>query len=125
MKKMLTKTTTNSFILERMSTTSIKIKSQSLLLSSLSIFEKFNLLCICPQLLKKPLSGLDKFTSSRLIFWALDFTCAPDWALKKRVHKNKVCIRSRNKWKHCFLFFITYIRLVAFISMHFHRKFLQ
>lgn len=49
------------------------------------------------RLKQSPSTDLNKFNSSRLIFWACYFTCAPVWAREKRVHKTKVLVQSINK----------------------------
>ena len=58
-------------------------------------------------------------------FSKAQFICKPDRVRKKRAHKTKVLAWSRNNRIHCSLFFITWIRLVAFIFNYFHRKILQ
>ena len=44
-------------------------------------------------LTKIPQAGLDKFTCARMIFWACNFTCAPDRARKKirRAKSKSMC----------------------------------
>ena len=61
---------------------------------------------------------MDKFNFIVPDFSGVQFTSAPHQEgkkkqnknkNKKRAHKTKACIRLRNNWKCCFMFFITFL----------------
>ena len=60
------------------------------------------------------ITGLDKFISTHPFFRARIFTCSSSRTRKKTVPKTKVRVPSISNYKHCFSFFITYVRLAVF-----------